>query len=82
MENYNLDLLLELIWVRDSISFRTKSYQGNTKSLQVNKDKTFHYNYTSLTNNVVITNLNNKALGELHNYLISNGYKESKAIDY
>ena len=80
---YELDLLLQLLQIKKTITLRTKVYGTMTIALQINNDKTFQYNYTSETNNTVISGMTkrqiNETVTELH---VKFGYTQIEAIDY
>ena len=81
--DFKLNVILELLQVKKAISFRTKAYGTMTMVLQVNSDKTFQYNYTSETNNIVISGLTIKEFNKLVTTLRDTfGYKQIQPIDY
>ena len=81
--DFELNVILELLQVKKAISFRTKVYGTITMVLQVNNDKTFQYNHTVETNNVVISELTIQKLNELVATLQDTlGYKQIPPIDY
>ena len=81
--DFELNVILELLQVKKAISFRTKVYGTITMVLQVNNDKTFQYNHTIETNNVVISELTIKEFNDLvitiHDKF---GYEQIPPIDY
>ena len=80
---YELDLLLQLLKIKKTITLRTKAYRGMTIALQINNDKTFQYNYTSETNNTVISGLTKQQMNETFTELhVKFGYKQIPPIDY
>ena len=80
---FELNVILELLQVKKAISFRTKVYGTMTMVLQVNNDKTFQYNHTNETNNVVISELTIKKFNELVIALRDTfGYKQIPPIEY
>ena len=81
--DFKLNVILELLQVKKAISFRTKAYGTIIIVLQVNNDKTFQYNHTVETNNVVISELTIQKLNELVATLQDTfGYKQIQPIDY
>ena len=80
---YDLELLLQLLQIKKAITLKTKAYRTTTTALQINNDKTFQYNYTSETNNIVISGLTKQQMNETFTEVrVKFGYTQIQAIDY
>lgn len=82
MIKIQLPVALKLLESQKSIVFVSKWYQGTTYNLQINDNKTFADNWTSVTNNVLAYGLTLKAINEMKSILIKMGYTETEPIKW